>query len=139
MLSACTAALFAGCSSPGVPNEPPRTAGTTLPVTVRADWDDLNAAVARAAPKAAAAVLAAGPPADPVPGAERSFRILTIDEQQATVTATLRAPWSRQSGPVLIEITATVGTPNDTPRAAALAGVVAEELKKLAGRLISPE
>lgn len=104
-----------------------------------ADWNDLDAAVARAAPRAAAAVLNADPQADPIAGATRTVRLLTIDDQQATVTATLGAPWSIDSGPVPVEITAALGAPDDPARAAALARLVARELRDLAGRRIRPD
>lgn len=99
-------------------------------VTVSADWDDIDAAIARAAPQGAVALLS-NDYADPV---ERVVTLLAADGQ----TARLRFTSGGRQDPRPITVEATFGMPNDPGRAAALASLVAEQLESLAGRDVAP-
>ncbi|MEL6499033.1 MAG: hypothetical protein AAF937_01630 [Planctomycetota bacterium] len=124
-----------GCSpNPGIPDRPPRVAPAQLRgggvVTVHADWDDIDAAIARAAPRGAVAVLSN----DYEDAVERVVTLLAADGQEAV----LRFTSGGRADPRPITIEASFGRPNDAGRAASLASLVAEQLESLAGRSVAP-
>jgi hypothetical protein len=125
--------LVAACTNPGVPAEPPRSGGPAGPITVRADWNDIAAAIDRAAPSAAVAPLRTTD-ADTSVTRLRAVELLAVDGQTARVVFTAQ----RGDDPRPITIEATFGMPDDAARASALAALIAEELRALAGRDIAP-
>lgn len=99
-------------------------------MTVTGDWDDIDAAIARAAPQAAVAVLS-NEYADTV---ERVVALLSADGQRVR----LRFTSGGDSDPRPITIEASFGEPDDPGRSAALVRLIATELRALAGRDIAP-
>ncbi|MEO1584058.1 MAG: hypothetical protein AAFR96_05725 [Planctomycetota bacterium] len=126
-----------------MPQAPPRTGVPDGPVSVQADWDDIDAAISRAGPLAAVARLSASP-RNPIDATSYDVTLLAADDQIARVVfASSDRPASslaseRPGGPVSITIRATFGQPNDPRRAAALVALIAAELRKLAGRDTAP-
>ncbi|MEL7482734.1 MAG: hypothetical protein AAFN41_00130 [Planctomycetota bacterium] len=128
LVPACGA--VGGCSNPGIPDRPPRSGADEPVVTVTGDWDDIDAAIARAAPQAAVAVLS-NEYADTV---ERVVALLSADGQRVR----LRFTSGGDSDPRPITIEASFGEPDDPGRSAALVRLIATELRALAGRDIAP-
>lgn len=129
----CVGPLFAtaqGCSNPGIPDRPPRSGDGERVVTVTADWDDIDAALARATPRAAVTLLST----DHADNVERVVTLLAVDGQRARVRFTSGG----RGDPRPITIEATFGTPMDEGRSAALVALIADELRTLAGRSIAP-
>lgn len=130
-----------GCVNPGVPDRPPRSGANGPTITVDGDWDDIDAAIARASPGAAVAVVsaesvAAGMTPDGAePGKlERIVTLLSIDGQTARVRFSTSA--GDDTRPITLD--AAFGSPDDVQRSAALVRLIADELEALAGRAIAP-
>ncbi len=122
-----------GCTNPGVPNTPPRSGEAAGTVTVRGDWDDIPAAIDRAAPRAAVAPLSSDE-RETETTRERTVTLLAVDGQVAQV----RFLGTIDPGTSPITIEAAFGEPDDPGRSAALIRLIARELESLAGRDIAP-
>lgn len=131
LVAAC--GLVTACSNPGVPAEPPRSGGATGPVTVVGDWDDIAAAIDRAAPSAAVSPLRISDADTPVTRL-RTAELLAVDGQTARVVFSAR----QGEDPRPITIEATFGAPDDARRARALIDLIAAEIESLAGVEIAP-
>ncbi len=130
MLAGAAAMTLPGCSNPGIPDRPPRSGEEGPIVTVNADWDDIDAALARAGPRAAVALLSN----DYADRVERVVTLLGADGQTARVRFT--SGGGEDPRPITVE--AAFGRPVDIGRSAALARLIAAELRALAGRDIAP-
>ena len=128
-------AQIVGCASMPTPARP---ISGPLPIRVRADWNDLEAAVRRAGIATETAMVRRDISGDGAAGSTARFELISISEQQLWITFRALEPWTPDSGPVPIEINAgTEPLPHEEPSRQLIAEV-AKHLKALAGRDWAP-
>ncbi|HED54107.1 MAG TPA: hypothetical protein ENJ00_07890 [Phycisphaerales bacterium] len=124
-----------GCASLPTPSRP---ISGDLPIRVGADWDDLEAAVRRAARTTELAILHKESTGTGEADSTARYELISIAEQRMWISFRALESWTPDSGPIEIEIDA--GTEpflEDTQRRILIAEV-AKHLKALAGRDWAP-
>lgn len=125
------ASLLAACSAGFVKSRPASVSGPSV-VEVRADWNDLDAAMQLVVTKAECATVAR----DELDGGVIRFTLITSTDEDGTLTATPLAPITRESMPIRLECR--FGPSGDPSRERLLLDALARRLRQLAGKDWAP-